>query len=399
ETAQAMFVAFSNLSQQARKKLPFGVVQIGKGYRNEISPRQGLLRQREFHMAEAEIFFHPDEKRWEGDEELMRTQLKLVDQNGEDRAMAAGEATDKGIIRGEALAYFMALTQQFLVDVGVDPTRLRFRQHLQDEMAHYAADCWDAEALLSYGWTELVGVADRGSYDLSQHIAHSGEDMGVFIAYPEPRKEHRIRLVPDLKKLGPLYRGKAKMVARAIEDAAPPEGELMVEVDGETIAVPDTCYVKEEGEVVISGERIVPHVIEPSYGLDRVFYTVLEHNLDIGEKGGEEYRVLRLPPDVAPVQVGIFPLMTKPELETVAKEVMTVLRKSGLATTYDGSGSIGRRYARADEVGIPWCVTIDYESLDGKDVTVRDRDTAEQVRIPIAELGEHLCSLLRTRSG
>ncbi|MDG6219959.1 MAG: glycine--tRNA ligase [Candidatus Thermoplasmatota archaeon] len=394
ETAQAMFVAFNNLVQQARKKLPFGVVQIGKGYRNEISPRQGLLRQREFHMAEAEVFFHPDDKNWPGKREMLETKMVLVDQHGKEHQMTAREAADMGLVCGKALAYFMALTQRFLVNVGVDPARLRFRQHLKDEMAHYASDCWDAEALLSYGWIELVGVADRGDYDLGQHIKHSGADLSVFIAYPEPRKEYRKRFVPDLKKLGPLFRKDAKEVARLIEEMEPMDGPLSIEFQGQRVEIPQDAYVVEEGEIVISGDRIVPHVIEPSYGLDRIFYTVLEQNLESGEKDGDEYRVLRLPPRVAPILVSIFPLMAKPELEDMAEKVNLLLREAGLSTSYDSSGSIGRRYARADEVGTPWCVTVDYDSLEKGDVTIRDRDTAEQVRMPVEGLADHLRSML-----
>ena len=394
ETAQGIFLAFGDLSQQARKRLPFGVVQIGRGYRNEISPRQGLLRQREFNMAEAEVFFHPDEKVWPGTTDVMETLLKLVTEEGIEEGISAGEAVQKGIIGCSALGYFVALTQRFLLDVGVDPKRLRFRQHRKTEMAHYASDCWDAEALLSYGWVELVGIADRGCYDLGQHMEHSGVDMRVFVAFEEPRKEHRIRIVPDLKKLGPIFRNQAKDVASAMEESHPVEGGISVTVNGDILQIPGDCYSIEEGEVVVSGEKVIPHVVEPSYGLDRIFYTVLEHNLCVEEKSGEEYRVLRIPLGMAPVKAGVFPLMSKPELEKVSLDIARNLRRKGITVNHDSSGSIGRRYARADEVGTPWCITVDYESLEDHSATVRNRDSGEQERVAIASMAEHILCLM-----
>ncbi len=406
ETAQAMFVAFNHLSQQARRRLPFGVIQIGRGYRNEISPRQGLLRLREFHMAEAEVFFHPDKKVWESDreEELFNQTAVFVPQTGGEKTTTFKNALETGMIRCQAVAYFMALTHRFLVEIGVDPQRLRFRQHLQKEMAHYARDCWDAEVLLSYGWVEIVGIADRGDYDLSGHIRESGEDLGVFVNYPEPKRVCVKRIVPDLKKLGPVYRNRAKKIAAALEKIGAEEidrwmaekhmrgdGEgggrgISVVVDGEEIMVGEEFFSVEEKEVTVAGEKIVPHVVEPSYGIDRIMYAVLEHNLEIEKKDEEEYRVLHIPPHIAPITTGVFPLVARDGLDTIARKIDTALRKHGIKTYYDESGSIGRRYARMDEIGTPWCVTVDYETPETGDVTVRERDTRQQTRVKIGDL-------------
>jgi glycyl-tRNA synthetase len=194
ETAQGMFYNFNSLHRHMREKLPFGVIQIGRGYRNEISPRQGVIRLREFNMMEAELFIDPKDKTWPRFDSIKQDQIKLVPNEPGDTEISVSleEALRKGIIANETLAYFVGFTQRFLVTVGVDPERLRFRQHLKTEMAHYAADCWDAEALLSFGWTEIVGIADRGCWDLSRHIEFSNVEMNGFRRYDEPAVQGQI---------------------------------------------------------------------------------------------------------------------------------------------------------------------------------------------------------------
>jgi glycyl-tRNA synthetase len=405
ETAQGIFVNFNHLYRLGRERLPFAVAQLGRGFRNEISPRQGVIRLREFNMAEVEAFFHPSKRIWTGDlRKYADTELRLVPNEGDEISMTLAEALDKGIMCNEALAYFVGVTQRFLIGVGVDPERLRFRQHLQTEMAHYASDCWDAEAKLSFGWTELVGIADRGDFDLRRHHERSGQDMRVFIRFPEPKEMEVERLSPVHKELGPLFRGDAKAVAEALGEAdasaVGDDGVATISIpDGDgtrQVQVPADSFVLEKGVEKVTGERVLPHVVEPSFGIDRVTWTVLEHAYtQRTDEKGEAMTVLKLPPIVAPVNVGIFPLVTKDGLDTIAERVDGQLRGAGLRTYFDGSGSIGRRYARADEAGIPFCITVDHQSTEDDSVTIRWRDTQDQVRLPIS----HLVASVKQLSG
>ncbi|RLF49147.1 MAG: glycine--tRNA ligase, partial [Thermoplasmata archaeon] len=187
ETAQGIFVSFINLYLFNREKMPFGVVQVGRGYRNEISPRQGLIRLREFNMAEAEVFIDPRNKRWDKFQLVCNEVMHLVDDKGQEWEMSAVDAVEKKIIGSEALAYFMVLTKRYLIDVGIDEKKLRFRKHKKEEQAHYAMECWDAEALTSYGWVEIVGIADRGDFDLSMHIKHSDANLRAFRRFEKER--------------------------------------------------------------------------------------------------------------------------------------------------------------------------------------------------------------------
>ena len=178
ETAQGIFVNFSNLYRYNREKLPMGVIQTGRSYRNEIAPRQGMIRLREVNQMEVELFVDPTDKDWARFPEIENETLTLIPNTTlELTTMTVKEAVEKGVIANRVLAYFVYTTKQLLLSLGVDEKKLRFREHEKDEMAHYAADCWDAEALLSYGWTEIVGIADRGCWDLSRHAQFSGEDL------------------------------------------------------------------------------------------------------------------------------------------------------------------------------------------------------------------------------
>lgn len=405
ETAQGIFVNFQGLYRYGRDKLPFGVVQLGRGYRNEIAPRQGLLRMREFNMAEVEVFVRPEEKTWPLFFEVAGDKTVLVantQAEGQGQTMTFAEAVENKIIANEAVAYFMARTRRILLEAGVDDARLRFRQHLADEMAHYASDCWDAEALLGYGWVELVGIADRGSFDLSAHIKHSGRELAAFDRYDEPKEMEVTEVRPNISKLGPAFKGKAKAIAAGLEalDAGdiPAEGPATVTVDGEEHTIERDYFQVVTETRKETGRWFVPHVIEPSYGVDRILYTVLDHSITEGKDAkGEPYTVLKLPPGVAPIKVGVFPLMSKPELAPQARKIEKFLKDAGLVIMYDDSGSIGRRYARADEVGVPFCVTIDYEGLEDATATIRDRDTTRQKRFAVNDIPDAVRELLAGR--
>jgi len=381
ETAQGMFVNFSQIYRHGRDRLPVGVVQIGKAFRNEISPRQGVIRLREFHQMEAELFIHPEEKRWPKFEEVKDERLPLVPNSGSSRTMTLGDAVKSRVIVNETLAYFMWLTYRFALDIGMDSKRLRFRQHAKDEMAHYASDCWDLEAEIEYGWTELVGVADRGSYDLQAHISHSGADLTAFERFDEPREVEQEAVRPKFDVMGKMFKGETKKIAEALSklpvSSVKGKKEIELTVDGNMHRVPAQCFEIIMKREKVSGRKVVPHVIEPSYGVDRILYAVLEH----AYLKKEDYVTLRLKGLVAPVKAGVFPLMARDGLDDIATKIQESLSAAGLSAYYDDGGSIGRRYARMDEIGTPCCVTVDYDTKENGTVTIRERDTAKQVRV------------------
>ena len=383
ETAQGIFVNYSNLYRYNREKLPMGVIQTGRSYRNEIAPRQGMIRMREFNQMEVELFVDPEDKDWVRFPEIENGTLDLIPNTTlQPTTMTVKEAVEKGVIANRVLAYFVYTTKQLLISLGIDEKRLRFREHEKDEMAHYAADCWDAEVLLSYGWTEIVGIADRGNWDLSRHSQFSGEDLTHFKKYDQPRETEVEKIQPNSKALGPAFKGKAKAISEAIGAqpiSAIKDGKLKVTVDGEEIELGSEYFQIIKRVEKVTGERVIPHVIEPSHGLDRIFYSVLEHAYEYDEK--EDYVVMHLAPAVAPIKVGVFPLMEKDGLDEMAKRIYEKVHTHRVEAYYDGSGTIGRRYARMDEVGTPWCITVDYDSLKDGTVTIRDRDTTEQKRI------------------
>lgn len=381
ETAQGMFVNFSQVYRHGREKLPVGAAQIGRAFRNEISPRQGLLRLREFSLMEAEIFFHPERKTWPRYGGVKGEALPLLPDGGSLGEMSLEEAVNKGVVANEALAYFMWLTLRFATDIGLDRGRVRFRQHARDEMAHYASDCWDFEAETGYGWIELVGIADRGCYDVQAHLRHSGADLTAFERFDEPREVTQEVIRPRFDVMGKLFKAKTKAIAEALSKLAPESvkgsGDVTVVVDGESFTVSSSCFEVVMETKRIAGDKFVPHVIEPAYGVDRILYCVLEHAY---RKDGD-YVTLSMKGFVAPVKAGVFPLMARDGLDDIAAEIRDSLIAAGMAAYYDDAGSIGRRYARMDEIGTPCCVTIDYQTKEDGTVTLRDRDTKEQVRV------------------
>jgi len=414
-------------------------VQIGKSYRNEIAPRQGVIRLREFTQAECEIFVDPRHKKHPNFERFSDKELVLYSQEaqekGESFRMTVREAVKAGVIAHEILGYNLALTNEFLTKIGINPARLRFRQHLKDEMAHYAIDCWDAEIETErFGWVEMVGIADRTDYDLKAHARVSKTELYVYVEYNEPRMVTRFAIKPNMGKLGPVFKGKAKNVADALKQLSEEElskDEIKVTVDGEELTIsPDMVSFAEE-TVKVSGENVIPHVIEPSYGIDRIFYGTMEHAYDeenVAQKAAEsglkgmedadsesraveaegesdaeaeeETRlVMHFSSAVAPVQVAVLPLLTRKELADPAKEIVAKLREKTLLVNYDDSGTIGRRYRRNDEIGTPYSITVDYDTLEDRTVTIRDRDSMRQVRAPIIGIENVLYELIyRDRS-
>jgi glycyl-tRNA synthetase len=407
ETAQGIFIPFKRLLRFFRGKLPFGVVQIGKAYRNEISPRQGIIRLREFTQAEAEIFVDPSIKTHPKFDKFADDTLTLFSAENQMNSrelekINAKKAVENGIISSEILTYQLCLAARFLSDLGIPSEVIRFRQHLPTEMAHYAIDCWDVEVQTDrFGWVEIIGIADRTDFDLKSHSTHSKEDLSVFIEYDVPKSITKLGVKPDMKKFGPLFKGDAPKIldslknldAAVIKGGFEEEGKFKLEIEGKIYEITPDIISFEEREEIIRGEKVLPHVIEPSYGIDRIIYSVLLHSY----KENEDRTYLKLEKQIAPIGVSVFPLVNKDELVETANNIRDEFRNHGIIAEYDGSGTIGRRYARADEIGVPFAVTVDHETLENQTVTIRNRDDLKQIRKPIKDIYNILVDLLAGR--
>ncbi|KTG29300.1 glycine--tRNA ligase [Haloferax profundi] len=408
ETAQGIFVEFPRIKEYARNRLPFGVTQVGRAYRNEISPRKNIVRTREFTQAELEQFIDPerDEPDLSSVEDVEVRLYPATEQQADDGDyldITIGEAVDEGIVANGWIGYYLGIAQEWYEHIGVDMERFRFRQHLPGELAHYAADCWDAESEVDGDWIEIAGFAYRGDYDLSKHGEHADDDFTVFQQYDEPKTVERAVVDPDMATLGPEFGAQAADVAEALETLAERDpdafdaDEVTLDIDGEDVTV-DTDVANFSVETQTeAGEHITPHVVEPSFGVDRTVYTLLVHAYEQDEVDGEARTFLSLSPTIAPTNVGVFPLVSNvDELVDLADDVAEELRAAGFAVVYDDSGSIGRRYRRQDEVGTPFCVTIDRDGIEGAGdttVTIRERDTGRQVRVPVDSLVETFVGL------
>jgi len=332
ETAQLIFTNFKLIQENARLKLPFGIAQIGKAFRNEIAPRNFLFRCREFEQMEIEYFIDPKKKSdcpkpdfCIGKFELNILSSEMQEKNSTPETMTVKEALTKKIIKLPWHAYWLATELKWFFDLGANPKNFRVRQHTSQEKSHYATDTWDIEYNFpKIGWKELQGIADRGTYDLESHEKHSKKDLKV---------------------------------------------------------------VNEETK-----EKILPIVVaEPSLGVERAFLVFMFDAYTTNEKGNI---ILKLHPKLSPVKVAILPLVKKEEsLTALAKQIYDNL-KTEWNVTYDESGSVGRRYARNDEIGTPFCITVDNDSEENKDVTIRNRDDGQQKRIKIKNLNDILRKLI-----
>lgn len=330
ETATTTYLPFPRYFDYFRKKLPFAVFQIGKAYRNEISPRQFTLRMREFTQAEAQLFLFKDQKDGHpGFARMKDVQLpfwtaKSQEMGEQPKSMTLAEARTS-FLKNDAYAFTLAVAYELFTSIGIPASNIRMRQHADDEKAFYADDAWDVEVKMhSFGWTEMCGIHDRTDYDLSQHEKFSGKTLGVS----------------------------------------------------------DETHKKE-----------LPHILEIAFGPDRMVFAVLD--LTYNPKAEAEGKsTLQLPVALAPVQVQVFPLVKKDGMPEKAREIFESL-VGEFSASYDESGSIGRRYLRASMQGTPYCLTIDGESLEKNTVTIRDRDSEEQKRVPINTLSETLHQLFK----
>jgi glycyl-tRNA synthetase len=393
EAAQNIFVEFNRLYNVARERLPFGCINIGKALRNEISPRQGLIRLREFTIADLEFFFDPEESTCDriGEVEDEVLPILLCDTRLKDcediTNFTVREALDKGIIRCEWQAYFMAQAKLLLLELGVPSENQRFIEKLTWEKAHYSNQSFDQEVLVDrWGWVEVSGHAYRTDYDLTCHMKASGADLTVYKEYANPIETEELVVKPIMAKLGPVYKNEAGKVAAAIAKIpAQQVADALTKADN--ITVEGYQIFKDQVDIgkqktTVRGKRFVPHVVEPSFGCDRLFYVALEYAYSLND----DRIVLKFPRSIAPIQIGVYPLMSKDCLDTKAKEIQRMLFCEGFMTDFDEAGSIGRRYARADEAGIPLCITIDHDTLSNETVTIRDRNTWKQIRVIINDL-------------
>jgi glycyl-tRNA synthetase len=397
EAAQGIFVEFNRLYQAAREKLPFGVIQIGHALRNEISPRQGLIRLREFTIADLEFFFDPEEpnccllKDVENETltlYLAHERLKCSEKTVE---VTVRQAVAEQLIRSEWQAYFMAKAKKLLTEIGVPPENQRFIEKTQWEKAHYASQSFDQEVYVDrWGWIEVTGHAHRTEYDLRSHMKASGADLRVYKEYPTPIEEDQLIVKPLMAKIGPVFKAEAAKAAALIVKAPAEEVAAQLQKNGFYMAggykiLPEHVEVSRQ-KCVVRGKRFFPQVVEPSFGCDRLFYVALEYAYGVKD----DRVVMSFPRGIAPTQLGVYPLVSKDGLAEKAREVHQLLVNEGLVAELDETGSIGRRYARADEAGVPLGVTVDYQTLKDCTVTIRDRDSWQQVRTSINSLPELL---------
>mmetsp|Transcript_11894 Transcript_11894/g.29104 ORF Transcript_11894/g.29104 Transcript_11894/m.29104 type:complete len:684 (-) Transcript_11894:290-2341(-) len=400
ETAQGLFVNFRRLLDANAQKMPFAAAQIGLGFRNEIAPRSGLLRVREFCMGEIEHFVNPDDKSHPNFSSVATKELVLFGRDdqlgsGKTKTITVGEAVSTGLVNNETLAYFMARTQLFMEKIGMDPARLRFRQHLTTEMAHYATDCWDLEIQSSYGWVECVGHADRACYDLAVHSKATKTPMVATLKLDEAREIEVAKLKFDRKALGKTFKANQRVVASALEALAENwadfepiamalETEGKTTVDGFEITKEMVTWKKMSKKV--HEIKFTPSVIEPSFGMGRILYSLLEHCFY--QRDADEQRcVMKFKPAVAPHKCAVLPISSGEEVNAVVDEIAADLMESDLATRVDKStAALGRRYARVDEVGVPFAVTVDFETLTDGCVTLRERDSMAQIRLPKSDV-------------
>ncbi|KAE8595402.1 hypothetical protein XENTR_v10015726 [Xenopus tropicalis] len=404
ETAQGIFLNFKRLLEFNQGKLPFAAAQIGNSFRNEISPRSGLIRVREFTMAEIEHFVDPNEKihpKFGNLADLILTLYSSKAQLSGESAhkMRLGDAVEQGVINNSVLGYFIGRIYLYLTKVGISPEKLRFRQHMENEMAHYACDCWDAEAKTSYGWIEIVGCADRSCYDLSCHARATKVPLVAEKPLKEPKTIDVTQFDASKSAIGKAYKKDAKLVLEYLaicdecfileqEKLLQEKGEFSIETEGKTFLLTKDMVSVKKFQKTIHVEEIVPNVIEPSFGLGRIMYTVFEHTFQV-RQGDEQRTFFTFPAIVAPYKCSVLPLSQNLEFMPFVKELSDALTKNGVSHKVDdSSGSIGRRYARTDEIGVAFGITIDFDTVNRTPhtATLRDRDSMRQIRAAVSEL-------------
>jgi len=404
EAAQNIFVEFNRLHKMAREKLPFGVIQIGHALRNEISPRQGLIRLREFTIADLEFFFDPEEANCdiisEVENEILPILLADNRKEGKEKIskFTVREALDKKIVCSEWQIFFMVMAKKLLLEIGVPVENQRFIEKLPWEKAHYATQCFDQEVYVDrWGWIEVSGHAYRTDYDLKCHMNASGADFRVYKEFKKPTEKIQYLVKPKMGLIGPKFKEKASEIIEALSKTPAEEifesfNKLGYFLVGDQKISESYVEISQQKNMV-RGKRFIPHVVEPSFGCDRLFYVALEYALKLKNNR----IILSFPKNIAPIQLGVFPLVNKDGLNEKAKTITNNLRNEGFLVEFDDTGSIGRRYARADEAGTSLCITIDYSTLEDETVTIRDRDLWKQVRVSLSTLPRLLDDYFKDR--
>merc|ERR1711990_367605 len=315
------------------------------------------------------------------------------------KVISIGEAVSTGLVANQTLGYFMARIQMFLLKIGVDPARLKFRQHMGNEIAHYACDCWDAELLTSYGWVECVGCADRSAFDLTQHTKATGVRLCAEKKLPEPVTKDVTEIVPNKGPLGKAFKKEAKAVterlaALSLDEITKMESELesgmaSLSLGDSTVSLSKDMVAVKRYQKTVHVEEIIPSVIEPSFGVGRIMYALFEHNFKVRE-GDEARSYFTLPPVIAPLKCSVLPLSNNADFTPLVTRISQDLVINDVSHKVDdSSGSIGKRYARTDEIAIPFGITVDFDSLkEPNTVTLRERDTTSQVRIGVDLVAE-----------
>ncbi|KMV65333.1 glycyl-tRNA synthetase [Encephalitozoon cuniculi EcunIII-L] len=402
ETARGQFLNFKKLYEYNNDKLPFASASIGKAYRNEISPRSGLLRVREFDQAEIEHFVLTDEKDHPKFSTVQGIKLKLMHHDASEE-ITLKEAIERGIVCNETMGYYIGRTALFLIELGIDRELLRFRQHKKDEMAHYAKGCWDAEIYTSYGWIECVGIADRACYDLSCHEDGSKVDLRCKRRLAEPKEIEEWVLKLDKKEWGAKLRDRfsvlmetvnglsQKYIEKNVVSIGENRNRLSVKFDEYTINI-ECSRVKKKVFV----ENVIPDVIEPSFGIGRILYALIEHSFYLRE---DSRPVFRFKPAIAPVQCAIGYLIHFDEFNEHILNIKKFLTDNGLVVhVNERSCSIGRKYSSCDELGIPFFITFDPDFLKDRMVTIRERDSMQQIRVDVEKCPSIVLEYIRGQS-
>lgn len=413
ENAQGIFVNFKKLLEYTGGDLPFACAQVGLSFRNEISPLSGLLRLREFDQAEIEHFHNPNERAHPKFKYVRKEMLSLYGREQQVRSpfkpvhMTIGEAVDTGIVANETLGYFIARTNQFAAKIGLKKQFVRFRQHLEHELAHYAQACWELEVESSYGWTDCASISDRGAFDLKNHSEKSGQMLEYREDFAKEKKVLSLVCAPKKDVLGQAFRRNAQVIMRALEEMDEDEvralqmqmkAEGKVDVSGFEI-LPEYVSFK-KGWKSVSGRRFFPSVIEPSFRIGRLLYCLLEHSYyaRAGSVRSEERKVLALKPAIAPVKCAVLPLSPDAMFHETLASLTRELGKAGLVNRIDDvEQSIGRRQARADEIGTPYCISVDFQTVEDGSVSVRERDSMKQVRCTKGEAVKAVADMVNGR--
>lgn len=389
ELAQSQFTNFRKLFEMNGERLPFSSLCIGRSYRNEISARGGMLRTKEFEQAEIEYF--TEDGSHTGFEALRNTSVLILPNTCfEPYQTTLGEAYDTKTIPSKAICYFVAKAQEFCLAIGIRLENLRYRQHKQNEMAHYANDCWDVEVRTFSGWVECAGIADRSSFDLSVH----SKNVNTNVKRPiEPKTVYKIAI--NKAELGKVFKNKLRDFEAYVDSldqefilSKRQDNSIEIEFEGASYS----CALTSRK---VDCEFFVPRVIEPSFGISRILYSLVEQSFTI--RDGRS--VLSLKPKMCYKHCVITFLKYLDEFEPMVKVLKLKLRSQAIRfQTSDRGCSIGKKYSSCDELGIPFFITFDFETLKDKKVTIRERDSTSQIRIDVCDAPFVISDLVSEKS-